>query len=177
MKEAQRSWTSHERLFDLRELLQENFLCYKGTGPIPPQIVSWLKTSSIHREKIRVLESVQTNSDDAAAGLATDDATLLTAARDRWYIPDPNNASQLEQLREQKLLKEFDSYCQSTQRKLKQFRIEAIRAGFKKCWQEKREDSYRTIVTIAEKLPTNVLEEDTKLFRFYNQAITRLGDR
>jgi DNA modification methylase len=177
MREAQRSWAKYERLFELRELLAENFLFFQGVSPIPPQIVSWLKTSSTHRDKIRALENALGDSDNTTAGLATDNAALLAAARDRWYIPDPNNASQLEQLREQKLLKEFDGYCQSTQRKLKQFRLEAIRAGFKKCWQEKTEDSYRTIVTIADKLPANVLEEDTKLFRFYQQAITRLGDR
>jgi DNA modification methylase/predicted RNA-binding Zn-ribbon protein involved in translation (DUF1610 family) len=180
MKEAQRSWAAHERLFDLRELLQENFLCYRE-GPIPDQIVSWLKASSIHREKIRKIEAQleQTSASDGknTNGLDTDDPGLLDAARDHWYIPDPNNASQLEQLREQKLLREFDTYCQSNQRRLRQFRLEAVRAGFKKCWQEKNEDAYRTIVDIAEKIPTKVLEEDTKLFRFYQQAITRLGDR
>ena len=44
--------------------------------------------------------------------------------------------------------------------------------GFKKCWQDR---DYATIVTVADKIPNNVLEEDPKLLMWYDQAVTRLG--
>jgi len=171
MKEGQRSWAKHERLFELRELLEDNFPCYKGNEPIPPQIVSWLKESSIYRELINGVEANHLTD----AGLETQNAILLNAAVERWYVPNPDRARDLELIRDQKLLREFEQYRQSNQRKLKQFRTEAIRAGFKKCWQERTEEGYRTIVDIAHKIPETILQEDPKLFRFYNQAVTRLG--
>ncbi len=171
MKEGQRSWAKHERLFELRELLEDNFPCYRGNEILPPQIVSWLKESSTYREIMNGIDAEQFTD----AGLETDNLVLLGAAMDRWYVPNPERARDLELIRDQKLLREFEQYCQSKQRKLKQFRTEAIRAGFRKCWQERTEEGYRTIVDIAHKIPETILQEDDKLFRFYNQAITRLG--
>ena len=56
--------------------------------------------------------------------------------------------------------------------KLKVFRLEAVRAGFKKAWQDR---DYATIVAVADKIPNNVLEEDPKLLMWYDQAVTRIG--
>ncbi len=67
----------------------------------------------------------------------------------------PNKAGDLEKLREKALLREFEEYRQA-KKKLKVFRLEAVRAGFKKAWQER---DYATIVGIADKIPNNVLEE------------------
>nr|WP_290221381.1 DNA methyltransferase [Trichocoleus desertorum] len=171
MKEGQRSWAKHERLFELRELLEDNFPCYKGNEPIPPQIVSWLKESSIYRQIIDGMEADHLTN----TGLESQNAVLLNAAFERWYVPNPARARDLELIRDQKLLREFEQYRQSNQRKLKPFRTEAIRAGFKQCWQERTEEGYRTILDIAHKIPETILQEDPKLFRFYNQAVTRLG--
>ena len=55
---------------------------------------------------------------------------MRAKARDRWYVPDPNRAGDLEKLREKALLKEFDAYKQE-KKKLKVFRLEAVRAGFR----------------------------------------------
>jgi len=60
-----------------------------------------------------------------------------------------------------------------TQRRLKVFRLEAVRAGFKKAWQER---DYATIIAVARKIPENVLQEDPKLLMWYDQALTRMGD-
>ncbi len=103
--------------------------------------------------------------------LPKDDPTLVAKAQDRWYVPDPNKAGDLEKLREKALLKEFSEYRQFP-KKLKVFRLEAVRAGFKKSWQER---DYATIIAVAEKIPNNVLEEDPKLLMWYDQAITRMG--
>jgi hypothetical protein len=53
---------------------------------------------------------------------------------------------------------------------LKVFRLEAVRAGFKKAWQER---DYATIITVARKVPENVLQEDPKLLMWYDQALMR----
>jgi len=147
-------WSKNEAQLDLRELLNYNFLCYDGKGPVPEQVHAYL--SSNWRE---------------LRNLPKDDPTLVAKASDRWYVPDPNKAGDLEKLREKALLKEFEEYKQA-KKKLKVFRMEAVRAGFKKAWQER---DYAVIVAVADKIPNNVLEEDPKLLMWYDQAITRMG--
>jgi DNA modification methylase/predicted RNA-binding Zn-ribbon protein involved in translation (DUF1610 family) len=148
-------WSKNEAQLDLRELLNQNFLCYDSKGPVPEQIHAYL---SSNWKDLR--------------NLPKNDPVLITKARDRWYVPDPNKAGDLEKLRERDLLKEFEAY-KTEKKKLKVFRLEAIRAGFKKAWQER---DYATIVAVADKIPTNVLEEDPKLLMWYDQAVTRIGD-
>ncbi len=147
-------WSKNEAQLDLRELLNQNFLCYDGKCPVPEQIHAYLSTNW---KELR--------------NLPKDDSTLVAKARDRWYVPDPNKAGDLEKLREKALLKEFEEY-KEIKKKLKVFRLEAVRAGFKKAWQER---DYSTIIGVAEKIPTKVLEEDPKLLMWYDQAVTRMG--
>lgn len=149
-------WSKNEQQLDLRELLNQNFLCYDGKGEVPGQIHSYLSTNF---KELR--------------NLPKDDENLRTKAKDRWHVPDPNKAGDLEKLRERSLLKEFEEYRTSSQKRLKVFRLEAIRAGFKKAWQER---DYQTIITVANKIPDNILQEDPKLLMWYDQAITRMGD-
>ena len=151
-------WDKNEAQLDLRELLNQNFLSYDGKGPVPEQIHAYL---SSNWKELR--------------NLPKDDPALIAKAQDRWYVPDPNKAGDLEKLREKALLKEFDEYRQR-KGKFKRgetFRMEAIRAGFKKAWQER---DYQTIINVAEKIPNKVLEEDPKLLMWYDQAVTRMGD-
>lgn len=79
-------------------------------------------------------------------------------------------AGDVAKLREKRLLKEFEDY-QKTKGKLKVFRIEAIRAGFKKLWDEK---NYAAIVAVADCLPESVIQEDPKLLMYYDIASTRV---
>ena len=147
-------WSKNEEQLDLRELLNQNFLCYDGKELVPEQIHAYLSTNW---KELR--------------NLPKDDKALVAKASDRWYLPDPNKAGDLEKLRERALLKEFEDYKKAG-KKLKVFRLEAVRAGFKKCWQDR---DYATIVAVADKIPNNVLEEDPKLLMWYDQAVTRLG--
>jgi hypothetical protein len=147
-------WSKNEEQLDLRELLNQNFLCYDGKNLVPEQIHAYLSTNW---KELR--------------NLPKDDKALVAKASDRWYLPDPNKAGDLEKLRERALLKEFEDYKQAS-KKLKVFRLEAVRAGFKKCWQDR---DYATIVAVADKIPNNVLEEDPKLLMWYDQAVTRIG--
>lgn len=163
-------WSKNEAQLDLRELLNQNFLCYDGKGPIPAQIVSWMMKSSTLRELIS-RESRAMSDESNNSGLETQNSELRRKAADRWYVPDPNKAGDLEKLREKALLKEFEEY-KEVKKKLKIFRLEAVRAGFKKAWQER---DYAVIIAVADKIPGNVLEEDPKLLMWYDQAITRMG--
>ncbi len=149
-------WAKHEKALELSDLLEQNFLRYDGKGEVPSQIHSHLSTD--FREM---------------RNLTKDDSDLQNKAKDRWYVPDPNKAGDLEKLRERTLLREFEDYRQSLQRKLKVFRLEAVRAGFRKAWQDR---DYRTIVDVAGKIPDDVLQEDPKLLMWYDQAVTRMGD-
>ena len=94
----------------------------------------------------------------------------MSRPRDRWYVPDPHKATDLAQLRTRSLLREFDEYRDSPQRRLKLFRLEAVRAGFRRAWQAK---DYATIVEVAGKIPNDALQEDPKLLMWYDQALTR----
>jgi 16S rRNA G966 N2-methylase RsmD len=149
------NWSRNEVSLELSTLLEQSFLLYDGKGAVPSQIHSYLSTNW---KDMRNLEK--------------DDPNLVEKAKNRWYVPDPNKAGDLEQVREKALLKEFEDYKKET-KKLKIFRLEAVRAGFKRAWQQK---DYKTIINIAEKIPNNILEEDPKLLMWYDQAITRLGD-
>ena len=147
-------WSKNEAPLDLRELLNQNFLCYDGKEDVPSQVHSYL---SSNWPELR--------------NLPKDDPALKAKAKDRWYVPDPRKAGDLEKMRDKVLLKEFEHY-KHAKKKLKVFRLEAVRAGFKKAWQER---DYSTIINIAEKIPSKVLEEDPKLLMWYDQAVTRMG--
>jgi len=149
-------WQKYEKPLELSELLEQNFLRYDGKGEVPNQIHSYLSTNF---KELR--------------NLPKDDESLRAKGKDRWYVPDPNKAGDLEKLRERSLLKEFEDYRTSSQKRLKVFRLEAVRAGFKKAWQER---DYATIITVARKVPENILQEDPKLLMWYDQALTRSGE-
>jgi DNA modification methylase len=149
-------WKKNEVGLELSTLLEQNFLSYDGIGPVPEQIHSYLSTNW---KELR--------------NLTKQDPALVAKAKGRWYVPDPRKAADLEKVREKALLREFEEYKQY-KKKLKVFRLEAVRAGFKKAWQER---DYQTIVSIAEKIPSSVLEEDPKLLMWYDQAVTRRGEK
>ena len=86
------------------------------------------------------------------------------------HVPDPNKAQDLEKRREKLLLKEFDAYVSFAGRKLKETRLEVLRAGFKIAWANK---NYKTIIDVANKLSEDTLLEDEKLLLWYDQALTR----
>jgi len=164
-------WQKHEKPLELKELLEQNFLVHDEKGPLPPQLVSWMKQSEKLRDTIRAELAAGRAAEDNGR-LETNHPELLRAVQDRWYVPDPNRAADLEKLRERALLREFDEYRTSSQRRLKVFRLEAVRAGFKKAWQDK---DYSTVIAVARKIPENVLREDPKLLMWYDQAVTRTG--
>jgi len=155
MREAQQSWAKHETQIELKDMLEENFLLYAGTGAVPSQIKSYLSTNW---REYRNLEA--------------DDPALKAKAKDRWFVPDPGKESDLMKLRERQLLKEFEHYRTSTARKMKLFRTEAVRVGFKRAYEER---DWETIVDVAGRLPESVVREDEKLLMYYDVARMRVG--
>lgn len=146
-------WKKHEAKPELAKLLEDNFIQYDGEGEVPSQIHSYLSTN--HKD---------------LRGLDKSNPALVAKAKDRWYVPDPNKAQDLEKKRDKALLKEFEAYQASTGRKLKEFRLEVLRAGFKASWAAK---NYKAIIEIAHKIPEEALQEDEKLLLWYDQALTR----
>ncbi len=98
------------------------------------------------------------------------DQNFLKDERDRWYVPDPARQTDLERLREKALLREFETYT-TGRGKLKIFRSEAVRAGFKEAW---RAQEYDIIVRVAQRLPETVLQEDPQLLMYYDNAMSRV---
>lgn len=148
-------WKKHETRPELSALLEDNFLRYDGSADVPSQIHTYLSTNF---HDLRNLEK--------------SDPRLKAKAKDRWFVPDPNKAQDLEKKREKALLKEFEEYRNTPGRKLKEFRLEVLRAGFKAAWASK---DYQTIVSIANKVPEDALQEDEKLLFWYDSALTRTG--
>lgn len=139
---------------ELDELLDANFLRYEGDGDTPTQITNWL-SKNFHDLR----------------GLDRNDPKIRSKAMERWYVPDPNKALDLEKKRSKTLLKEFEGYKTAT-KKIKDFRLEALRAGFNDAWAKKE---YQTIISVAARIPEDALQEDEKLLTLYDMALTRSG--
>ncbi|MCB1832520.1 MAG: hypothetical protein KDH19_03600 [Geminicoccaceae bacterium] len=152
-KQLGAGWKKHEARPELLALLEANFLRYDGKGEVPSQIHRYLSTNY---HDLRGLEKT--------------DPRLNARAQDRWYVPDPNKAQDLEKKREKALLKEFETYKAFTGRKIKESRLEVLRAGFRAAWADK---DYATILAIAHKLPEETLQEDERLLTLYDMALTR----
>ncbi|MCB5258950.1 MAG: site-specific DNA-methyltransferase [Candidatus Cloacimonetes bacterium] len=171
-------WNKNEKSLELSLILEENFLKYDGKAEVPSQVHTYLSTNW---KELR--------------NLPKDDPALKAKAKDRWYVPDPNKLADLEQMREKALLKEFWTYLPKdykpkklsdlqieipdlpksnpdlvSGKRFKIIRAEAVRAGFKYCWQHR---DYETIILVAKRIPSSLLEEDPKLLMYYDQAITR----
>ena len=143
----------HEKMPGLSEMLEQNFLCYGGSEEVPSQIHVYL---SANFKELR--------------NLARDHPILRAHAENRWYVPDPNKAADMETRRTRVLLREFEECRQSPQSRLGLVRLDAMRAGFFNAFQKR---DYETIINVAEKIPETVLHEDPMLLLWYDQALMR----
>jgi predicted RNA methylase len=148
-------WEKHERPVELRDLLEQNFLLYGGQDEVPSQIHRYLSTNFHDLRK-----------------LPKDAPALRAKARDRYYVPDPAKEADVQKSREKALLREFDEYREAKQKKLRVFRLEAIRTGFRWAWQQ---NDYNAILDVAEKIPEDVLQEDAMLLMWYTNSLIRTG--
>jgi len=148
-------WEKHESPMELRDLLEQNFLLYDGQGEVPSQIHRYLSTNFHDLRK-----------------LPKDAPVLRAKAKDRYFVPDPAKEADVQKGREKALLREFAEYRELKQKKLKVFRLEAIRAGFRWAWQQ---NNYSAILDVAEKIPEDVLQEDAMLLMWYTNSLMRAG--
>lgn len=183
LQQINASWKKWEAQPELKYLLDQNFLRYDGLSEVPSQIHSYLSTQF---KELRNLEK--------------DHSQLRQKAKDRWYVPDPKKNIDVETLRNKRLLEEFwlylpEGYLSAARnpdkaptlpglaaatprpkvprsKKLREVRTEAIRVGFKHCYQLK---DYATILAVADMLPESVLNEDEQLQMLYDNAALRSG--
>ena len=142
-------WQKHEKTLELGELLEQNFLCYDDKDDVPSQIHGYL---SKNFKDVRNLEK--------------DDPKLKAKAKQRWYVPDPRKEVDLENIRQRALMREFNGYRQSIG-KLKTVRTEALRAGFKDCYNN---DEHKAIIEIAGRVRGEIILDDAALVMYLDNA-------
>lgn len=99
---------------------------------------------------------------------------FLKDEQGKWYVPNAENEADLEKLRNKRLIKTFEEYktiAASPKGKIKEARVEALRAGFKQCYQDK---DFKTIITVGDRIPNNLLMEDEVLLQFYDIASAKI---
>lgn len=92
----------------------------------------------------------------------------------KWRKPNLQDDVDLAALRHKALMREFKIYAEVAQLprgKIKEARVEALRAGFKQCYQDK---DFATIVAVGNRIPQNLLTEDEQLLQFYEIAQSRV---
>ena len=91
-----------------------------------------------------------------------------------WRIPNVNDDVDMEALRNRALLREFKIYleiCRKPRGKLKDVRVEAVRAGFKQCYSDK---NFADIILVGDRIPQNLLTEDEILLQYYDIASSKV---
>ena len=92
----------------------------------------------------------------------------------KWRLPNIQDDVDKNQLRTKALLREFKLYVEMASKpkaKIKEVRVEAVRAGFKDCYIRK---DFQTIVMVGDKIPQNLLTEDEILLQFYDIAVNHI---
>ncbi|MGO3155753.1 MAG: DNA methyltransferase [Mesonia sp.] len=142
----------------LKNLLSENKLTYQDIQPQWMQALAGVRKGDVIPELADILEE-----------------NFLKNEAGQWYVPDAENEADLEKLRNKRLLKQFAAYQEqarnSKKKKLKEIRVEALRAGFKYNYQNK---DFKDIVEIGDRIPNNLLMEDEVLLQFYDIASSRV---
>lgn len=92
----------------------------------------------------------------------------------KWRLPNIQDDVDKEALRTKALLREFKIYVEQASKpkgKIKEARVEALRAGFKDCYVRK---DFKTIVLVGDRIPQNLRDEDDVLLQFYDIAQNKL---
>ena len=91
-----------------------------------------------------------------------------------WRLPNVQDDKDVNTLRTRSLLKEFATYVEAAQKpkvKIKEARVDALRAGFKQCYIDK---DFKTIVMVGDRIPQNLRDEDEVLLQFYDIALNKM---
>lgn len=93
----------------------------------------------------------------------------------KWRLPNMQDDVDKDAMRTKSLLREFKIYVEAASKpkaKIKEARVEALRAGFKQCYIDK---DFQTIVMVGDKIPQNLRDEDEVLLQFYEIALNKVG--
>lgn len=93
----------------------------------------------------------------------------------KWRLPNMQDDVDKDAMRTKSLLREFKIYVEAASKpkvKIKEARVEALRAGFKQCYIDK---DFKTIVMVGDKIPQNLRDEDEVLLQFYEIALNKVG--
>ena len=144
--------------------------------------IEWLKNELRNNPQTR--QDLFTNWTKAIAGVRKGDVipeldTLLEEnfiqnEDGTWRLANVNDDVDLEKLRTKALLKEFKLYlevCRKPRGKLKDVRVEAVRAGFKQCYSDK---NFADIILVGDRIPQNLLTEDEILLQYYDIASSKV---
>lgn len=100
---------------------------------------------------------------------------FIMEAEGKWRTPNTEEAADREILRNKALLREYARYEEAIKgnkpKKLKEVRVEALRAGFKAAWE--RQD-YAGMVRMGDYIPQAILLEDEALLLYYDMARDRV---
>ena len=141
----------------LKNLLRDEPKTYQQIQPEWMQAINGVRKGDILPELKEVLED-----------------NFIEMPDGRWRLQNVQDDADKETMRTKKLLKIFRIYAEQAQKpkaKIKDARVEALRAGFKQCYVDK---DFQTIVTVGNKIPQNLLTEDEVLLQFYDIAQSKL---
>ncbi len=102
------------------------------------------------------------------------DENFIEMPDGKWRLPNIQDDVDKEALRTKSLLREFKIYVETAQKpkaKIKEARVEALRAGFKQCYIDK---DFATIVLVGNRIPQNLRDEDEVLLQFYDIALNKI---
>ena len=177
-------FTSEQALeYDDKRSKSTNFIQLSWVISNESDAIEWLKDRL--RKKSQTYQDIVTDFRIATQALPKGDfmpelqdmlnQSFIQEADGRWRISDLNEAKDREKLRAKILLKDFNEYLkivnQLRSKKLKEVRVEALRAGFKDCWEKK---DFTTIILLGDKIPQNLLLEDEQLLMYYDIAKDRV---
>ena len=144
--------------------------------------IEWLRNRL--RDKPQTYQQIQPDWLQAIGGLRRGDIlpglneildeNFIQEADGTWRLPNIQDDVDKDKLRTKALLKEFKTYVEAASKpkaKIKEVRVEAIRAGFKQCYIDK---DFATIVKVGDKIPQNLLTEDEILLQFYDIALSHV---
>ena len=141
----------------LKNFLRDGGKTYQEIQPEWMQAINGLRKNDILPELKQILEE-----------------NFIEESNGKWRLPNIQDDKDVNALRTKALLKEFKIYVDVAQKpkaKIKEARVEALRAGFKQCYVDK---DFQTIVTVGNKIPQNLLTEDEILLQFYDIAQSKL---
>lgn len=144
--------------------------------------IEWLKNQlrdnpqtyqEIYPEFIKALNGVRKG--DQIPGLdVLLEENFIQNEDETWRLANVEDDVDLEKLRTKALLKEYKLYlevCRKPRGKLKDVRVEAVRAGFKQCYSDK---NFADIILVGDRIPQNLLTEDEILLQYYDIASSKV---